>query len=204
MAGSRAKASGMGELFRDMSAASIVLAKEDTTTARPYLNASRLENAATRPTPEKFYTVWKQGHKTRIRLKFQETLELCATQNGETLDQLITILGSPISHEATRFFQFGVGLDQFQIHGFHEMTLSRCTSFWKDWLETRLSFYEPIMTDILTCHFDSILQDALVALGARNDTKLADLFWPIADRECSNSPIAGASRNPDILPLVDE
>lgn len=192
----------MGEVFRDMAEAGQHLAVQDTTIAKPHLAEHRKDKA---PNIEEFCIVWKQGHKAVIKSKFKETLEICAVQNYETMDKIISILASPLQDQLRRWVKFTVGMDSFQIHGVHEMTLSQCTHFWQHWLDRVVSFYELIMANVPARHFDSQLQDALAGIQPRNDTNLNNLFWPVKGRDFQGDyPVKDAKRGDELLPWVTD
>jgi hypothetical protein len=133
-----------------------------------------------------------------------ENLDVCASSNGETLDKMITILASPLRDSIITWVRFGVGLEQFQVHGVHEIVMSQCYSHWVDWFGRHNRFYKKIMGTTPARYFDMDLQNELSNMQPRNEASINSLFWPDKGAECSVCPLQGQKRNMHILPFVSD
>ena len=133
-----------------------------------------------------------------------KNLDVCASANAETLDKMVTILASPLRDSLIKWAKFGVGLEQFKVHGIHEMIISQCHSHWVDWFRRHNRFYGQVMGTMSARFFDMELQNELNSMQPRNEASITSLFGPNKGLECSVCPILGEKRNPRILQFISD
>ncbi len=129
-------------------------------------------------------------------------LTVCSQQ--KSIDKLVVVLASPLREELTKFVNSGAGMDLFSIDGMRDMCESQCFHFWSKWLEIQNRFVKRIMGQVGIRHFDIPLLNKLAALGSRNESNVANLFWTSTGVETSQSPFSDRFRSTEILPMVSD
>ncbi len=211
-----AHAASMGEFFRDMAAVAPYLAAQDTLIVQPHLQPPR------QPTLDEYLgacrsvalldvhlilrgansETYRHGDKAKLQGTFMNALTVCSQQ--KSIDKLVVVLASPLREELTKFVNSGAGMDLSSIDGMRDMCESQCFHFWDRWLESQNRFVERIMGQVGIRHFDIPLLNKLAALGSRNESNVANLFWASTGVETSQSPFLDRFRSTEILPMVSD
>ncbi len=127
-------------------------------------------------------------------------LTVCSGQ--KSIDKLVSILASPLRDELTAFVNSGVGMELFSIDAMRDMYESQLFHFWNNWLSSQNQFFRRVMGQAGIRHFDTNLLNKLAALGARNESNIANLFWTSNGVQVPNPPFPDRFRSRDILQRV--
>lgn len=95
-------------------------------------------------------------------------------------------------------------MELFSIDGMRDMCESQCFKFWNSGSAKQNRFCERIVGDVGHRHFDIILLNKLAELGQRNQSSVANLFWPNAGVDTTHSPFPGRFRSKDLLTRVSD
>lgn len=105
-----------------------------------------------------------------------KTLTVCSQQ--ESIDKLLVLLASPLRVELINFVKSAAGMELFSIDVMWDMYESQCFMHWNKGLKSYNDFVKGIMGESHTRYFDITLMNKLANLGSRDESNVANLFWP--------------------------
>ena len=130
---------------------------------------------------------YSHGGKSKLQKTFMNALTVCSQQ--KYIDKLVAVLASPLRDELTTFVNSGAGIELFSIDAMRDMYETQYFHFWNTWLQRQNQFFKRVMGRISIRHFDMTLLNKLAALGPRNESHVANLFYTsTGDRSVGNGP----------------